>query len=309
MIKKLKKYIHKILEKEDIEKEDTIKFMIGKQLCFSQKHIEPRKLSDIEFKVFSQWGEDGIIEWLVSKIPIDNKFFIEFGVENYNESNTRFLMMNRNWGGLIIDGSNENIEYIKKRDYFWKFDLHPICAFITRENIQELISSKLRELNVEKNIGILSVDLDGVDYWILKEITCIDPTIIICEYNSVFGNTIPVTIPYADDFVRQNYHYSYLYWGANLKAFEKLFNERDYIYLGSNSQNSNAFFVKKDIANKYLGELIKNIPMFEVSKIRESRDKNGNLNYLRGSERLNEIKNMKVINLETNEEILLGSLL
>jgi len=94
----LKKYIQKF-DKKIVEKEDAIKFMIGKQLCFSQKPINPSSLSDIEFKVFSQWGEDGIIEYLVNKLPIKNKFFIEFGVENYNESNTRFLMMNRNWGG------------------------------------------------------------------------------------------------------------------------------------------------------------------------------------------------------------------
>ena len=64
--------------------------------------------------MYSQWGEDGIIEYLVSKIPIENKFFIEFGVENYNESNTRFLMMNRNWSGLVIDGTKENVEYIHR---------------------------------------------------------------------------------------------------------------------------------------------------------------------------------------------------
>ena len=302
----IKRVIRRYLEnfyKRIIEKNDSLKFIIGKQLCFSQKNINSNKLSDIEFKVFSQWGEDGIIEYLVDKLPIKNKFFIEFGVENYNESNTRFLMMNRNWGGMIIDGSEVNINYVKNRDYFWKYDLNPIASFITKENINSLISEKLKGLNIEKDVGILSVDIDGVDYWVLNEISYIDPTIIICEYNSIFGNDYALTVPYSKDFIREEYHYSNLYWGANLKAFDKLLSKKDYLYIGSNQQNSNAFFVKKELAEKYLKDLIRNIPDFEVSKFRESRDKNGKLNLIRGKNRQSEIKELELINLDTNKNI------
>ena len=65
-------------------------------------------LKEAEFKVFSQWGDDGIIQYLINKIPIKNQTFVEFGVEDYTESNTRFLLMNNNWSGLIIDGSYSN---------------------------------------------------------------------------------------------------------------------------------------------------------------------------------------------------------
>ena len=88
-------------------------------------------------------------------------------------------------GGVIIDGSERNINYVKNRDYFWKYDLNPVTSFITKENINEMISNKLTELNIEKDIGILSVDIDGVDYWVLDEISSIEPSIIICEYNSI----------------------------------------------------------------------------------------------------------------------------
>ncbi len=303
----LKKYIQKI-DKRILKKEDNIKLMLGKQLCFSQKQVEAKKLSDIEFKVFSQWGEDGIIEYIVSKLPIQNKFFIELGVENYNESNTRFLMMNRNWGGVIIDGSSENIEYVKNRDYFWKFDLNPIASFITKENINKVIREKLKELNIESDIGLLSVDIDGIDYWVLKEIDCIDPMIIVCEYNSIFGNTIPVTVPYDDSFVRSSYHYSNLYWGAHLKAFENLLYIKGYVCIGSNSQNLNAFFVKKEVADKYLSNLFEDDFEFVKSKIRESLDKNGRLNYLRADERLIEIEAMELVRIDKNEKIKVGQL-
>lgn len=80
----IKRYIEKF-ENRITGKEDNLKLILGKQLCFTQKSISTIRLSDIEFKVFSQWGEDGIIDYLVGKIPIRKKFFIEFGVENYNE--------------------------------------------------------------------------------------------------------------------------------------------------------------------------------------------------------------------------------
>ena len=68
-----------------------------------------RTLREAEFRVFSQWGEDGIIQFLSRHVPIDNKTFVEFGVQDYLESNTRFLVVKDNWSGLIIDGSAENI--------------------------------------------------------------------------------------------------------------------------------------------------------------------------------------------------------
>jgi hypothetical protein len=95
--------------REDIS---SIKLAISK-LQESVGRSEARQLDNVtdaplnthEFRVFSQWGEDGIIQYLISRIKISHKIFVEFGVENYAESNTRFLLINNNWSGLIIDGS------------------------------------------------------------------------------------------------------------------------------------------------------------------------------------------------------------
>ena len=92
------------------------------------KQIE--SLSEVEFQVFSQWGDDGIIQYLISKIDIPHKTFIEFGVENYRESNTRFLLLNNKWTGFLIDGSKENIDYIKKDVVSYAYILH--AALIVR---------------------------------------------------------------------------------------------------------------------------------------------------------------------------------
>ena len=120
------------------------------------------KILDHEFKVFSQWGEDGIISYLVNNLDIENNFFIEFGVANYLESNTRFLLKKFNWSGLILDSSQNNIEYIKKDKIYWQYDIKALCQFITRENINKIFLENISQ----KNIGLLSIDIDGNDYWV-----------------------------------------------------------------------------------------------------------------------------------------------
>lgn len=309
MIKNLLKKIIRKVSKINLERDEEFKLMNGKQLCFLQSNVKVKGLSDIEFKVFSQWGEDGIIEYLVNNIPIKNKFFIEFGVENYNESNTRLLMMNRNWSGLVIDGSKENVDYIKTRDYYWKYELTALHSFITKENINSIIEENLSSLNINRDIGLLSVDIDGVDYWVLNEISCIDPSIIICEYNSLFGNKFPLTVPYDKSFVRSEKHYSNLYWGANLKAFDFLLKKRNYIYIGSNSQQLNAFFVKRELIEKYIPSLLDQSITFEFSKIRDSRDQDGNLNFLDLKGKMKEVQNLELVNLEKNQQIKIKDLL
>ena len=92
--------------------------LTGRLFAQINKSREKEIINDIhqsEFKVFSQWGDDGMIQLLVNylDIPKAAEKFVEFGVENYREANTRFLLINNNWSGLVIDGSKENIDYVK----------------------------------------------------------------------------------------------------------------------------------------------------------------------------------------------------
>ena len=105
----------KILQDKIISDIEKIKFQNGLSLLENFQRKRSSKIIDYEFQVFSQWGEDGIISYLVNTVDIENNFFIEFGVENYLESNTRFLLKKFNWSGLIIDSSQKNIDYIKKK--------------------------------------------------------------------------------------------------------------------------------------------------------------------------------------------------
>lgn len=198
-------------------------------------------LQDVEFQVFSQFGDDGIIQWLVNLLPIPNKTFIEFGVENYREANTRFLLVNNYWSGLVIDGNIKNIEQIRNDQISTFYDLQSECSFITEANINGLIASA--KFNSE--IGLLSVDIDGNDYWIWKSITEINPIIVIIEYNSLFGFEFPYTIAYKADFVR-GHSSPFNFYGTSLLSACDLATEKGYSFVGCNSAGNNAYFIRND---------------------------------------------------------------
>ncbi|WP_276480595.1 hypothetical protein [Paraflavitalea pollutisoli] len=198
-------------------------------------------LEEVEFQVFSQWGDDGIIQYLVNKLDIPNKTFIEFGVEDYRESNTRFLLYNNSWTGYVIDGDPANVDQIVKDPISWACELYAECSFITKENINDLIG----KVGFEKEVGILSVDIDGNDYWVWKEIDVINPVIVIAEYNSIFGVNTSWTLPYNPSFVRTRDH-KIIYYGASLRALCSIATEKGYTFVGCNSKGNNAYFIRND---------------------------------------------------------------
>jgi len=252
-------------------------------------------LQDYEFKVFSQWGEDGIIQRLVGAIEIRNRTFIEFGVEDFSESNCRYLLMKDNWSGFVIDGSATNIRRLMKSYFYWKHNLVAIAAFITKENINEL----LERSGFGEDLGILSIDIDGNDYHILEAIKSFRPRIIICEYNAVFGATRKISVPYAADFMRANGHYSNLYWGASLAAITFAANNRGYSLVGTNTASCNAFFVRNDLLNSKV-EAVSEEQAYSPSLYRESRDEQGELTFIAADDRLKLIEGLPVLNVETD---------
>lgn len=284
-------------------KQDDLLMLTGREQCRSIKSENKiRRLSDIGFKVYSQWEEDGIIEWLLQRIPVRTTTFVEFGVEDYTESNTRFLMKNRNWRGLIIDGSRRNIDSVFNQDLYWKYDLKAVCSFITRDNINAIIS----QAGFGECIGLLSIDIDGNDYWVWNSIEGVKPHIVVCEYNAVFGDMYPVTIPYDDGFRRTAAHPSNLYFGAGIKALELLAGKKGYVLLGSNSTGTNAFFVRSDLYG-YVADAIEDTRPLP-SLLRESRDSSGRLTFVSGLQRFDLIKNLPVFRIDTEEVIPLGSI-
>ncbi|HUP91419.1 MAG TPA: hypothetical protein VM074_04165 [Solimonas sp.] len=275
----------------------------GRSACWQQ----PRGrnvgcLAEVEFRVFSQWGEDGIIEWLVAHLDLPNTRFVEFGVESFREANCRFLLMNRNWKGLVMDGSAEHMASLRKEQLFWKHDLTAHAAFITAENIDGL----LRERGFAGPLGLLSIDIDGNDYWVWQAITAVNPAIVVCEYNPVLGDTAPLVVPYDPAFTRFKAHHSGLYFGASIAALRLLAGQRGYEFVGTSSSGINAFFVRSDLAGPVL-KLLGAARAFP-SRHRDSRDSSGQLSFTGGVQRFELIRELPAIDVASGARIKLGDI-
>lgn len=222
-----------------------------------------------EFRAFSQWGEDGIIQWLAREVEVGPKVFVEFGVEDYTEANTRFLVERDNWTGLVIDGGRENIERVRTSAVCWRHNLRAVEAFVTRDNINALIRGE----GIEGDIGLLSVDIDGNDYWVWEAIEVVRPAIVVVEYNHRFGGELAVTIPYDEGFRRGERHPVY-YFGASLRALCLLGARKGYAFVGCNANGVNAFFVRRELLPPGVRELTA-AEGFVAGTFTESRDGRG----------------------------------
>ncbi|CAN5347857.1 hypothetical protein BH10BAC4_BH10BAC4_12710 [soil metagenome] len=262
-----------------------------------------KDLRQTEFRVFSQFGEDGIIQYLIHHLDIPNKIFIEFGVEDYTESNTRFLLINNNWKGMVLDGSSMNIKFIKNDDIYWRYNLTAIKSFITKENINESFTTA----GITGDIGILSIDIDGNDYWIWEHIDVVSPRIVIAEYNSVLGPDLKVTVPYDPVFVRRNAHHSNLYFGASIGALCELAAQKGYYFIGSNSSGNNAFFIRNDVSTPFKAKSASE--GYVKSEFREAMDESGDLIFTSGDDRIKKISHLKFFDLTSNSIIELEKLL
>lgn len=248
---------------------------------------------DYEFKVYSQWGEDGIIDHLVTRvaIPPHSRSFVEFGVENYTEANTIFLLKHRHWRGLVIDGSKENIDTIKRSTEYWRYDLRAEASFITRDNINSIISKN----GLQGELGLLSVDIDGNDYWVWESIDCVNPCIVVAEYNSLFGPTAKLSTPYQPDFVRSIANPTNMYYGASIAALDHLAKSKGYSLVAGNSAGNNVFFVRDDL----LDTLEKLTPQeaYVCAAFREAQSPEGEVLHLSFEERQAAIAHLPLIDV------------
>jgi hypothetical protein len=277
---------------------DEIKLNQGVMLARMNRTIGSRRLRDYEFKVFSQWGEDGIIQRLIEAVEIAEPTFIEFGVEDFTESNGRFLMVKDGWRGFVIDAVSANIKKIRKAAFHWRHGLVALEARITGENIDEL----LRRSGFGEDLGLLSIDLDGNDYFVLEAISAVRPRILICEYNALFGPSRKLTIPYDPAFDRTRAHASNLYWGASIAAMAAAADRKGYALVGGNSAGNNAFFVRKDLLCDQL-EVLTPEEAYAPPCFRESRGEDGRLTHLSPQEGLKLIRGMPVLDLDRGEVV------
>lgn len=257
-------------------------------------------IQQVECKVFSQHGEDGIINFLLVRLRIIKPNFIEIGVGDYTESNTRFLYDRFYPKGIIIDCEKNLEQKVKINTNFWKGNLLPIEKNIDTENINEIITK-----NCYFNVDLFSIDIDGVDYWIIEKLDLSNIKIFIAEYNPIYGPNMEVTVPNIVNFNRKNYHYSNLCYGMSLTALKNIMFKKDFYFVGTNSTRNNAFFISNKYSkNEYFPSIkIQNLDYYTDFDYRESRDKQNKLNYISGKKRINEISECKIIDLNDNNKI------
>ena len=256
-------------------------------------------LNEVDFKVFSQNGEDGIIDYLLFSLQIEKPKFIEIGVGDYYESNTRFLFERSSGDGLIIDIIDNLQKRVEKNIRLWRGNLKILNRKIDSENIL----ATLKEFNFFDNIDLFSIDVDGIDYWILEKMPKKFCKLIVAEYNPYFGSNLEISVPNDKNFDRSKYHHSNLCFGASLKSIINLLDRKGFVFLGTNLFKNNAFFVNSDFKDNLFLEIPNNneLNSFTNASFRESRDINNKLNFIDPKDILNEIKKCKVVDLSSSE--------
>lgn len=210
-------------------------------LLTAKRLEDERALERFGFKVYSQNEEDGILEEIFNRIGTTNKLFVEFGVQNGLECNSHYLLL-KGWSGLWLEGNEKHVAEINARFYPAIKTRQLKCrnAFITRENINRLIA----DAGFVGSLDLLSIDIDGNDYHVWKAIDVVDPRVVAVEYNA----KLPPNFDWKMAYNAQHVWDGSDNFGASLKAFELLGRERGYQLVGTNITGSNAFFVKRELA-------------------------------------------------------------
>lgn len=258
-------------------------------------------LWDAEVSVFSQWGEDGIVDYLLEMLQISRPRCLEIGVGDYSEANTRFLVETRSAPAVIIDSNPELRARLALEDIAWRGDLTPVSCFIDRDGVDSLVTG----LFGDERPDLVSLDIDGVDYWVLERIPLEGTAIVICEFNALLGHRSPVSVPYSPTFSRWDSHYSGLYYGASLPAMVHLLASRGFALMGTTRSCVNAFFVRSDLATQIPVEPLtpQDYPRHTARLIRDSRARDGRLDFLPPAQQRHTIADLPVVDVRSGRSL------
>lgn len=216
------------------------------------------RIADIGFKCHSQADEDGILLFLFSILGASKKLCVEICAGDGMECNTANLIVNHGWHGLLVDGDKELVEqgqrFFRHSPQTYVFPPRFVCSWVTRQGVNEFLTAN----GFVGEIDLLSLDLDGVDYWIWEAIEAITPRVVVLEYQDILGPDRNWTVPYSDNFSTAAYPKTDgmpNFAGASLGAFVKLGRRKGYRLVGINRYGFNAFFVKNGLGDQLLPEL------------------------------------------------------
>ena len=190
--------------------------------------------------------------FIFSIIGMNRKTFVEIGSDDGVNSNSANLYFNFAWHGLFIDANPRSIKrgvkFFNKYPHPWYYKPDFVCSKVTRENVNELIEGA----GYSGEIGLLSIDIDGNDYWVWDAITIIDPQVVIIETHNEFGLN-NIVVPYDPEYSYPGKHP--IYHGASPVAMNKLANKKGYRLVGSNELGFNFIFLKNGLADREIPEV------------------------------------------------------
>lgn len=239
----------------------------GTQLLLSMKYREEAEkgviycLRDVEFKNYSQSGEDGILMYVFALIGTTNRQALEICAGNGKECNSANLILNHGWTGLLFDGDANNIaiarEFFSTHPNTWLGPQPVVChAWITAENINTLVTDH----GMSGEIDLLSLDLDGIDLWVWQALTAVSPRVVILEIQAAWLAELSVSSPYSPHFIGRwtpidDCGGVIQYGGASLQAFVKIAKQKGYRLIGGNRLNHNVVFMREDVGTHLFPEV------------------------------------------------------
>jgi hypothetical protein len=244
------------------------------QVALRLKYLELRgsgsalpSLSDVEFRCYSQNGEDGILLYLFSLLGTEHRRSVEICAGSGLECNTANLIINHGWHGLLVDGDAAQIA--RGKAFYAQCPTTRISpptlasSWITVENVGALLA----EHRFGWDIDLLSLDLDGNDYWIWQALPDLRPRVVVLEFNALLGPHESLSLPYDPKFQLDLSKPPYK-CGASLTAFTRLAASRGYRLVGLHSLGFNAFFVRDDLAPAGLPALTPETCFAETERLR-----------------------------------------
>ena len=197
----------------------------------------PERLTAHRYGLYSQNGEDGILLGILGEAGIATRKFVELG-SGQSGGGAAVLAAEYGWSGLMVDGREKSVRRLKHRFPH----VTSVRAWITAGSINQILGAN----GFAGEVDVFNLDIDGNDYWVWKAMTVCQPRIVTLEYNSIFGPTRSVTIPYDPDFVRGEKRF--FYYGASLTALTKVSQSKGYRLVATDPAGVNAFFLRDDVA-------------------------------------------------------------
>ena len=203
----------------------------------------PQRILAQRFHIGSQNEEDGITLALINLVGTTNRRFLELG-SGLNGGNTGFLAETCGWTGLMVDGKSRNVARLAAR--FARYGVDTKAVWITRDNVNQVACDH----HLDGEIDLLSMDLDGNDYWVWRALDACTPRMVILEFNHWFGAERAVTVPYDPAFNRDKSggRVTRRFYGASLAAFEQLGHEKGYRLVLVEPSAVNAYLLRNDVA-------------------------------------------------------------